>query len=202
MAECIELLPGANTQVVPEEPEDKPPEGFIDHNVYAYRRVGEIIILKGITLGPGWEQRPLIPGALSCFKQAKGEDGVLKRDDREEILAKAKALKRKNPDLSLNQIAREIDVPVGTLANWLRREEQQTPEPGPAQAANQKPDTGSTEPAKKNIPQTARLHEREISPITNMGNQILVEAWEKVTMIIADPVALSLLKELIRQGVA
>lgn len=103
--------------------------------------------------------------------------------------------------------------------------EKQTPTPAPEELGGTDPERESQESAKNIIPEpvnmpigcelprgdgfTAADEEpipysvaEELSPLASVGNQILVEAWEKIDAVIKDPVALPLLKELIRQGVA
>jgi hypothetical protein len=53
------------------ETEDKEPERWIDRNIYHYRLIGGVMVLKGITLGNGWENQEFIAESLSCYK-AKG----------------------------------------------------------------------------------------------------------------------------------
>ena len=59
---------------------------------------------------------------------------------------------------------------------------------------------GFTAADEEPIPYT--VADEQLSPLASAGNQILVAAWEKITAVVDDPVALPLIKELIRSGVA
>lgn len=232
---CIELA-GLAVQVVKREP-IIPPENFVDRNTYAYRRVEGNIVLKGIILGPGWENRGCLPpGKLSCYNK-KGEDDVAKKiPSREKLLALWKKHEGK-----INPIARELGVSWAYAKQYLvdagiisslgepvepeeiKKQTQPAPEPvGIQEAGADVEESAQTiipepiPPVKMPIgcalpkeiededsnPYSVEPVSRELSPLVSAGNEIMVRAWEKITAVTDDPVALSLLKELLKQGVA
>jgi len=143
---CLE--PGAdNPKKHTPPPEPEPPEGFVDNTVKVFRLNPDGS--KGEFLGTmpafpeGWDdpaKRKMTPGS---GRRDKEEDEDMGRPKREAPPADELRRLYEKHNGKINRIARSL----GT--NWLRTkqwlieagiiEEQQTPEPKPAEAANQEP---------------------------------------------------------------
>ena len=160
---CLE--PGADNpkkHTPPPEPEPpEPPEGFVDNIVKVFRLNPDGS--KGEFLGTmpafpeGWDdpaKRKMTPGS---GRRDKEEDEDMGRPKREAPPADELRRLYKKHNGKINRIARSL----GT--NWLRTkqwlieagiiEEQQTPEPKPAEAGNQEPVQESQEPAGDSVAQ-------------------------------------------------
>ena len=156
---CLE--PGADNPHKHEPPPDpEPPEGFIDSTVYRYKldEDGNKVLIGTMDAFPeGWDdpaKRKMTPGS---GRRDKEEDEDMGRPKREAPPADELRRLYEKHNGKINRIARSL----GT--NWLRTkqwlieagiiEEQQTPEPKPAEAANQEPIQGSQEPAEPSVSQ-------------------------------------------------
>ena len=157
---CLE--PGAdNPKKHTPPPEPEPPEGFVDNTVKVFRLNPDGS--KGEFLGTmpafpeGWDdpaKRKMTPGS---GRRDKEEDEDMGRPKREAPPADELRRLYKKHNGKINRIARSL----GT--NWLRTkqwlieagiiEEQQTPEPKPAEAGNQEPVQESQEPAGDSVAQ-------------------------------------------------
>lgn len=156
--DCLE--PGADN---PKEhapvPAPEPPEGFVDNTVKVFRLNPDGS--KGEFLGTmpafpeGWDdpaKRKMTPGS---GRRDKEEDEDMVRPKREAPPADELRRLYEKHNGKINRIARSL----GT--NWLRTkqwlieagiiEEQQTPEPEPAAAANQEPEQEKVESAEPSI---------------------------------------------------
>lgn len=126
---------------------------------------------------------------------------------------------------SAKEIAKELEIDLHVLQSKIYREEKavekqtprrkaatinpdfeaafekQTPKPAPEELGGTDPERESQEPAKNIIPETVTADD-VLSPLARAGNEILIAAWEKIDAVVKDPIALPLIKELIRQGVA
>lgn len=153
---CLEL--GAdNPKKHTPPPEPEPPEGFVDNTVYRYKLVdGKEVLIGTMEAFPeGWDdpaKRKMTPGS---GRRDKEEDEDMGRPKREAPPADELRRLYEKHNGKINWIARSL----GT--NWLRTkqwlieagiiEEQQTPEPKPAEAGNQEPVQESQEPAEPSI---------------------------------------------------
>jgi hypothetical protein len=111
---------------------DQPDGCDHDQNVYHYRLVDGAMVLRGIALGHGWENRQMDWRGLSCYKRKEDEQMAQitqesgrpePRADKDEIMAKAKVLI--DGGMKVAQAARELGVPGGTLAGWISKERRQ-----------------------------------------------------------------------------
>lgn len=244
---CIELVPGANTYVVPEEePDPQPPEWFVDTNTYWKRRnpetgkeeIYKITDIKGNILwqkGEG-EDMPIKPRdnreeKMPVIKRLRAEGKTLKEISRELDVPYAtlymwlrieeegktgnskvhpnkeelipKILKMREEGKTGAEIAKELNIPEGTIWYWLyveKNKKQQAQESEPAEAANQEPEQEEEEKEDYSEPAEESIAE-EIPPVQLAQEHILARAKVHVQKVIEDPVALALLKELLRQEV-
>jgi hypothetical protein len=168
---CLE--PGAdNPKKHTPPPEPEPPEGFVDNTVKVFRLNPDGS--KGEFLGTmppfpeGWDdpaKRKMTPGS---GRRDKEEDEDMGRPKREAPPADELRRLYEKHNGKINRIARSL----GT--NWLRTkqwlieagiiEEQQTPEPKPAEAGNQEPVQESQEPAGDSVAQGAPFDEAAFNP--------------------------------------
>lgn len=153
---CIEPGTRANIYIVQDEEKDSPPEGFVDNTVKCGRIQpdGSIEWYGTMPAFPeGWDDPArfrLTPGS-GLRKREEAEDMPKIRADRDEKLAKAKAIMAEG--MNMSQAALAVGVPVGTLGGWLKNDKKQTPNPDPVPAANQDPDQGTQEPAGNSVAQ-------------------------------------------------
>jgi hypothetical protein len=150
------IEPGAGNYFKPIETrsaESEPPEGFVDNTVYVYKldeNGHEVLVGTMDPFPEGWHRTKAEREKGFQKMNEEDEDMPKARDDREEILAKAR------PKLAAGQkishVAKELGVPVGTLDYWIK----QTPTPEPVQAANQEPEREETEPAGNSVAQPQR----------------------------------------------
>lgn len=168
---CIELLPGEPVQLVPRLVSRLPPDNFINRNTYCYKLIDGQMRLRGIELGPGWENWPVTPGKLSCYHK-KGERNMRKSTGRprrgappkEELLALWEKHEGK-----INPIARDLETSWNYARKWLigaeiidslgrtiEAEEQQTPPPNQTELGGTDPVQGEKEPAPDIIPNTEK----------------------------------------------
>ena len=184
-SQVIELIPGANHIVVPEGKDPGPPEGFVDNTVYRYRIINGEKVLVGTMDGfpDGWDNtnpikqqnkwpKPFEAGPderrYSGPEDKKGEDNMILRKDKTEIVAKAKEL-MKSTDKPVAQIARELGVPESTLHTWLQRDKQQTPKPVPVRAAKPTPEQSPEEPAATSVnPSQVAVKEQKYGDVGDM----------------------------------
>lgn len=149
--QCIELVPGANHLVVPPEKDPEPPESFIDRNTYSYRLVAGKKVLKGVALGPGWQNQRFNP---SC---EKGEEITVKREpDWDAILENTLKLSEEK-GLSLYKASQMI------AKEALRKQQEQQAQPAAPEPAA-KPETGDAdkaEPAGTSITQIKDASEQK-----------------------------------------
>ena len=177
-AKCYE--PGQGMAVIV-SPADGPRDfsGFIDQNTYCYRMQGDAVVLRGIIMGKGWENREFRPEKLSCYRQkGDGEMPFTKRQapPREELQRLWDKYEGK-----INPIRKELKSSWGDARKWLedagilgtqaksqykpedndftckdeaagKYQTEQTP-PEPVQAANQEPGRENGESASDSIPQ-------------------------------------------------
>lgn len=186
----------------------------VDLNTYCYRYTPDIpgkMRIKGIILGHGWENIRFSEKQLSCYQEKEDDDMPISRNDKEEILAKALPMMAAGNNLS--QTAKALDVPIGTLGTWIKKEQQkpkgiginqdfenafsQTSEPKPDNVDTQEPTQNQEESVTEFVPEIT-----EGDSVMQRQNFILTRAQINVNMILKDPVALALLKELLEQGVA
>jgi len=151
---CIELGE-SNAYAVPKLESPSPPEGFVDNTVWVYKYDLDAADGKGELKGT----MPAFPEKTAEEKKhwnintrfRKKEDKTMPaaRKDRKEKLIQAKELMTEGK--SINQVAREIDVPFSTLSYWLAQEKQvqNTPEP----VGSQEPDADKPEPAVESVPE-------------------------------------------------
>jgi len=170
----------------------------------------------------------LLSGRAKILKITMIGEDTMARYDWNTLWPQVQELQAKGK--SVTDIATELGIERNVLISKIYREEnKQTPSPPePDQAANQDPEREERGSAIKSIPEVkTEVNEEEfgniandsftvedeepipymavneqLSPLASVGNQILVEAWKKITAVIDDPIALPLIKELIRQGVA
>ena len=169
---CLE--PGSDNPIQNEPvPDSEPPEGFVDNVVYRYKldENGNKVLIGTMPAFPeGWDdpaKRKMTPGS---GRRDKEEDEDMGRPKREAPPADELRRLYEKHNGKINRIARSL----GT--NWLRTkqwlieagiiEEQQTPEPKPAAAANQEPIQGSQEPAEPSITPEAT---EKVTPPKNDG---------------------------------
>lgn len=139
----------------PKKPD--PPEGFIDNTVYRYRLKPDGTKEFIGTMPPfpeGWDDpaKRKMTRNLRQQKNIEEEEGMRAVSlDKEKMVAKARELMSQGR--SMNKAAQELGVPIGTLAYWLKKDKEQTPEPKPAEAGNQEPVQESQEPAGDSVAQ-------------------------------------------------
>ena len=165
---CLE--PGAdNPKKHTPPPEPEPPEGFVDNTVKVFRLNPDGS--KGEFLGTmpafpeGWDDpaKRKMTRNLRQQKNIEEEEGMRAVSlDKEKMVAKARELMSQGR--SMNKAAQELGVPIGTLAYWLKKDKEQTPEPKPAEAGNQEPIQGSQEPAGDSVAQGAPFDEAAFNP--------------------------------------
>lgn len=174
---CIELLPGEPVQVFPRRLPRLPPSNFVDRNDYCFKLVDGQMRLRGIELRPDWENWPVTPDKLSCYRE-KGEESMSKPTGRPKREAPPKkellALFEKHEG-KVAPIAEELKASwayakrwlidagiIDSLGNptseynfeWYEPKKKQTLPPKPEQAANQEPEREEKEPAEDIIPKT------------------------------------------------
>lgn len=185
---CIELLPGEPVQVFPRRLPRLPPSNFVDRNDYCFKLVDGQMRLRGIELRPDWENWPVTPDKLSCYRE-KGEESMSKPTGRPKREAPPKkellALFEKHEG-KVAPIAEELKASwayakrwlidagiIDSLGNptseynfeWYEPKKKQTLPPKPEQAANQEPDEGEGESATDSIPYS-------VERIENIGKDI------------------------------
>ena len=142
-------------------PNQGPPEGFIDNTVYRYRLKpdGTKEFIGTMPAFPGGWDDPAKRKMTRNLRQQKNieEDEDMGRPKREAPPADELRRLYEKHNGKINRIARSL----GT--NWLRTkqwlieagiiEEQQTPEPKPAEAANQEPEREEVESATQSVAQ-------------------------------------------------
>ena len=156
---CLE--PGAdNPKKHTPPPEPEPPEGFVDNTVKVFRlnpdgSKGELLRIEP-AFPEGWDD-PAKRKMTRNLRQQKNieEEEDMGRPKREAPPADELRRLYEKHNGKINRIARSL----GT--NWLRTkqwlieagiiEEQQTPEPKPAEAGNQEPVQESQEPAQTSL---------------------------------------------------
>lgn len=160
----------------------------------------------------------LLSGQTAIVKiTQEGENDMGRRELDWEVLV-PKILELEAEGKSHLDIAKELDIAISTVKRKIKEvktAKEQTPTPAPETVGSLAPvDEGSAESASPIIPESEPVkipkecpsysagltHTRNISPFADTGNKILVKAWEKVTAVKRDQVALALMKELIEQG--
>jgi len=153
VAPCIELIPGANYYVVPKRIKPAPSE-FVDQNTYYYRLVDGQMRLKGVALGPGWENWPFEARNLSCYKQ-KGEGEMAKpRINWEVVGHKIDELRAQGKSIEL--MAKEIGIGHSTVHGYLKKQgtnKRQTPPPNLGELGGENRNEGEKESAPAIIPE-------------------------------------------------
>lgn len=165
---CIELVPGANTKVIPVESIPIPPGGFIDNTVYRYKMInGEKVLIGTMPPFPeNYKDYDFKDFSLQDDEE-KGEDNVVKvkSDEWPAIIKRGIELLNDTPDLTLygacSMLVKEFGLQIRpqSIYGRLKKEyeaKQQTPNPDPAAAANQEPGQGEGEPAGNSVQQDPR----------------------------------------------
>lgn len=200
---CLE--PGADN---PKEhaplPQPEPPEGFVDNTVYRYKldEDGNKVLIGTMEAFPeGWNT-PRFWIINPESGQRKKEDEEMARYNWAKLWSQVQELRTEGK--KIREIAEELEIDLLVLREKIYREEKaaakkQTLTPEPVQVEDEVKEEDFTTANDEPIPYTVA---DELSPLASEGNRILVTAWEKITAVIDDPIALPLIKELIRQGVA
>ena len=149
-----------------------PPENFVDTTVYRYRMLPDGTKELIGTMDPfpekadaDYRKPTFTPNGAKVkveFEKQKEVENMArgnKRDDKDEKLKAAKKIMKSGKHM--NQAAKELDIPVGTLHTWLKREERQTPTPEPVQVGSQEPEQVKEESAKAIIPKTESINPKE-----------------------------------------
>lgn len=115
---------------------DQPDGCDHDQNTYCFRMVDGAMVFRGVALGSGWESRTMNWQGLSCYKQRGDMQMALitkesgrpeARADKDEIMAKARVLI--DGGMKINQAARELGVPAGTLHTWVNKARKKQAQP-------------------------------------------------------------------------
>jgi len=152
---CIEIVPGAPLQEVSKEYRNQgPPEGFIDNTVYRYRLKPDGTKEFIGTMPPfpeGWNDSMKLKE-----KRLKGVEKMV-RPKREAPPAEELRLLWEKHEGKINPIAKELRTSWAQARQWLIEagiiEEQQTPEPKPAEAGNQEPEQEEVGAATQSVTQ-------------------------------------------------
>ena len=156
---CLE--PGAdNLKKHTPPPDPEPPEGFVDNTVYRYRidEDGNKVLIGTMEAFPeGWDdpaKRKMTPG--SRWENQKEDEKIMARYHWKALWPQVQELQAAGN--SIREIAEELDIDLSVLRAKIYREkriaaERQTPEPEPAQAANQEPERESQKPAEPSVSQ-------------------------------------------------
>lgn len=154
-----------------------------DLNMYCYRLIEGVMVLKGVVLGQAWDSWPFDAKKLSCYREKGESEEMLKRGrgipPKEELLA---AYQEHNG--SIEALRHKYVTGWNTMRKWLIEygiitEPAQTPTPEPDEGGSQEPDQRQGESAQTIIPPVTIPKSCELpkddEPVFNM--KPVVEAY-------------------------